>query len=242
MSIYEKKYEVCYYDIDLFGKLKLSALINFLGDIATEHSEKVGIGIEFQKENNKAWVLYKWDIEVSSHISYGDELIVRTNPYSFRKFYAFRTFEVLNKEGKVVAKAKSMWLMIDIKRRRAIRVPIEICDAYNVSCDLELPMGEVRDFQGKEVETFYTEYEHIDTNNHVNNVNYITWAINNTPMEKLEKLLPQNINVIYKKEAKYKELIKVETEFIEKENVGLYRFKNEENEDLSIIEIKFSEK
>lgn len=242
MSIYEKKYEVCYYDVDLFGKLKLSSLMNFLGDIATEHSEKLGIGIEFQKENNKAWVLYKWDIELNSDISYGEEITVRTDPYSFRKFYAYRTFEVLNSEGNIVAKAKSMWLMIDIERRRAIRVPKEICEAYNVSCDLELPMGNVRDFKGKEVGKFYTEYDHIDTNNHVNNVNYITWAINNTPMEKLEVLSPENITVIYKKEAKYKDLIKVETEFLEEDNIGLYRFKSQEDEELSIIEIKFSKK
>lgn len=240
MGVYEKEYEIFYQNVDMFKNLSIPYLMDLFSDIASSQSEYINLGVQYQKEHNVAWVLYKWNIEILKNIKYEDKIKIRTMAYSFKKFYAYRTFEVENSKGEIVATAKSTWLMIDINKRRAIRIPNEFCIGYGSISDEQLKLEDVTKFNGEKQEDIKVKYSNIDCNNHVNNVNYIRWALDNTPLEYIEKREIKEIRIVYSKEAIYGENVEVYTEFnCDKEDIiGLYKFNHEDTE-LCKIQILF---
>jgi medium-chain acyl-[acyl-carrier-protein] hydrolase len=210
-NVYLKDYEIHYYEVDYKKRLLLTSLIDYLGDIATCHSEELGVGIEYLKEKKLAWVLYSWDISIIRLPSYGEVTTIKTDPCGFKKFYAFRKFEVLDKDNNIIAKANSVWFLIDIERRRPVRITDKMYEAYgideNSSEILELFKGEKLSESNGEV-SFDVRYSDIDTNRHVNNSKYVAWAMETIPMEVVLNYSLKDVKVNYEKETHYGEKVR----------------------------------
>lgn len=215
-KITEKEYEVHYYEVDYRKKALMTSLIDYFNDIATYQSETLGIGIEYMIKNNMAWILYKWDIHVEKYPSYGDKIIVKTEPCGANKFYAYRKFEIRDCEGNILARANSIWLLIDIKERKPIRVSEDLLEAYGIKENNEIiKIQDVKKLcKIENTIEFKTRYSDIDTNGHVNNEKYAAWLIESVPLDIVLNYTLTNIKIIYKKETKYGESIKIETDSV----------------------------
>ncbi|MBU3207518.1 acyl-ACP thioesterase [Clostridium algidicarnis] len=201
-----KQYEIYYHDIDYNRNALITSLVNFFGDVATYQSEELGIGMDYLKSNNAAWVLYKWDIDIVRFPKYGEKVIVKTSAYSLKKFYAFREHEVCDENGNIIGTAKSVWFLIDIEKRKPIRILKSLYKAYNIDekCNEELSIDKIKNLTKVDNEESFTiRYSDIDTNRHVNNAKYISWAIEAVPLEKVLKYTLKRIKVVYKKETTY---------------------------------------
>ncbi len=238
--MYEKEYEVHYYEVDYRRRVLITSIVDFLGDIATKQSEELGIGIEYLKENKLAWVLYKWNIDMYKYPAYGDKIKVRTCPYSMKKFYAYRIFEILSSEGELLGKAESVWFLINIERRRPVRISPDIYDFYGVNFNDESIL-EIEDIKSPASisceKMFNVRYSDIDTNQHVNNAKYIAWAIETVPMEVVLNYTLKNIKVTYEKETTYGETVKILTEIKNEENctVCLHKIVDKEDKELTLL-------
>jgi medium-chain acyl-[acyl-carrier-protein] hydrolase len=240
-NIFTKEYEIHYYEVDIKKRLLMTSLIDFLGDIATDHSEKLGVGMDYLRENNMAWVLHNWDIDMYKYPVYGDKITIRTTPYAFKKFYGYRRFEIFNENGEVIGKAESLWILINTERKRPIRVPEYIGNIYGVEGEGE----ETFEFPGLQnpsridcEKEFKVRYTDIDTNMHVNNAKYPGWAIESVPMEVVLNKTLKNIKVIYGKETKYGDTIKVLSEIKEENNktICLHKIEDKEGKELTQLE------
>jgi len=212
--VMEREYTIHYYEIDYRKRALITSLMNYFEDIAILQSEKQGVGMDYLKEKSIAWVLYKWDIKIHKHPTYGDRLRVRTYPYSFFKFYAYRKFEILDENGAAMVSANSMWLLVNTKTRKPVKIPDEIYAAYSLSKDDSSPLDfqDIEALTGEEhVKTFYVRYSDIDTNRHVNNVKYVDWAIESMPQDLVLNYALKRIAVTYKKETTYGESIQSRT-------------------------------
>lgn len=232
--ITEKEYNVHYYEVDYKKKLLITGLMNFFSDVAVQQSENLGIGLEYLKENNVAWVIYKWDIYLKRYPMFNEKVRVRTMPYSLRKFYAYRTFEMIDEKGDVIAEANSLWFFIDIKNRKSIRILDKMYDAYGIdrSNNKALNMEKIKSPERIDYEeNFNIRYTDIDTNRHVNNVKYVDWAIETIPVDIVDNYELKSISIIYEKEITYGEHIKVVTQI------------EENNDDITCIhEVRNSDK
>lgn len=216
-----KEYEIHFYEIDYSRKALITSIVNFFGDIAMKQSDDLGVGIDWLGERNLAWVLYKWDIKMIRYPKMNEKITVRTWPYSFRKFYAYRQYDIVDSQGDVICTANSIWFLIDIIKRKPTKVRDEMYEAYGINKDC----NEVIDF-GKidvpqeihESKYFNVRYSDIDTNRHVNNAKYIDWCIETVPMDVVLKYSLKNIKVIYEKETNYGERIKASTEIFREED------------------------
>jgi medium-chain acyl-[acyl-carrier-protein] hydrolase len=237
---YEKEYEIHYYEVDFKRRALITSMIDFLGDIATKQSEELGVGIDYLRVNNCAWVLYKWNVDIYNYPTYGEKIKIRTRPYSMKKFYAYRIFEIFNSQGELIGKADSIWFLINIEKRRPSRINKDIYDFYGVSIDdesvlviedIEKPANPSYD------KNFNVRYSDIDTNQHVNNAKYIAWAIETVPMEIVLNYTLKNIKVTYEKETKYGETIKVLTEIINEDNqvTAIHKIIDSEEKELTLL-------
>lgn len=239
--ITDKEYNIHFYEVNYKKRANITSIMNYLGDIATYQSEKLGVGMNYLMDNKIAWVVYKWDVHMDKYPEYNDTITVRTCPYSIRKFYAYRKFEIFNK-GEKIGEANSLWFLINTEKRKPCRVNEEIYTAYGLTKDddtqLEfekLSVPEKIDFEKK----FNVRYSDIDTNMHVNNVKYVSWALENVPLEVVTNCSISDIKVIYEKEVSYGEKITVETEMDETEEGYTFNnvIKNAEGQKLTLIKV-----
>ena len=189
-----------YSETDSEGELTLNALLNYFQDCSTFHSEDVGLGIGYMKEIGQAWVLSSWQVRVDEMPYLADEIHVQTWAYDFKGFYGYRNFALNNAEGKRLAYANSIWVLVDTESGRPLRVPQDMGDAYGMEEPLELSATErkIRVPENyEEKEPVRVQKYFIDTNYHMNNEKYVMIAQEFVP----EHFQIEEIRVEYKKAA-----------------------------------------
>lgn len=194
--------------------------MNYFEDIALYQSGITGVGMEYLNENNLAWVLYRWDIDIKKYPRYGDRVKVRTVPNSFYKFCAYRKFEMENAGGDIIARGVSEWLLLKADSKKPVRIPESIYRAYNIDmdCSDKIEMENLKSPDKIDFEKLFdVRYSDIDTNMHVNNVKYIDWCMETMPVDIVRECMLKKLLVTYKKETKYGEIIKAQTEVMKDE-------------------------
>ena len=205
---YSRTYDIPYFLIDKNRKLRITALMQFLEDMAIRHSEHCGVVLDYYHENGVAWVLAKWDIEVYSYPGFGQQITISTVPTSFRSYFGFRMLEVRDEADKLLARAHTLWVFVDTRRKKPIPVSEELIRAYGLTSDQKKPLPiEAPSAPGSdELQThFQIRPGDIDTNGHVNNIRFVEWALDTLPIDFTENHSVTRVLVDYRKELTYGE-------------------------------------
>lgn len=241
--LFSKEYDIKYYEQNVNGDLKESALLNFLQDSATLSAESLGFGPSFVFKNNYAWVVLKYHIELYKEIRDFASITLKTEPRGISKLYAFRDFEIYSPEGECVGKVVSTWALIDMESRRMLpmqkvlaefMLPFEKRDG-----DLEYNKIEHPD-ELMYQKVFDVRFDDIDVNRHANNSNYIVWALETLPQDFRLTHTPNVIDIKYRKEVSLGDKVLSEAQEIltEKGLETLHVIKDEQNgEELTSLRI-----
>lgn len=191
-----------YSETDESGNLSLSGIINYMQDCTNFHSEDLGVGLAFHKENQLMWVLNFWQIVIGEYPAMGEEITIGTQSYGFEKMFGYRNFLITRKgrPDRCVAKANSMWVLMDLKRGRPVIVTPEIGNVYGKADPLVMDYAprKIKVPEGGVVkEGFVVREYHLDTNHHVNNGQYVRMAMASLPPE----LAVRELRAEYKKQA-----------------------------------------
>lgn len=169
-------------ETDENARLKLTSLVDYFQDCSTFQSEDVGFGVEWLLTHRRVWVVNSWQIDIMRLPHSGERVTVGTVPYDIHGFIGLRNFFMNSPSGERLAIANSVWSYLDIDTGEAIRAPEEMKDAYGLEekLDMEylprkLPFS-ADDGTGK-LEPVYVRQEHLDSNGHVNNGQYIRLAM-----------------------------------------------------------------
>lgn len=179
-NIYEFSGRVRYSEIDHKGTMTLPALINYFQDCSTFHSESIGLGMERLKLKKKAWVLSYWQIIIDRYPKLYEKITTGTFATEFKGLFGNRNFYMKDEEGGRIACANSIWVFMDLEKGRPCRPAEEDIAPYGVNEPLDMPY-EDRKISVPEVfedrEPFPVRKYHIDTNEHVNNCQYVQMAL-----------------------------------------------------------------
>lgn len=209
-----KNYDIHYYEVDYRLQSTITTIVNFMGDIGTEQSEKLGAGIEYLNSKNMTWVFYQYDITVNRYPKYGERLRVETEPSGFRKFYATRDYIFYDDNNEKVVEAKAIFFLIDTNKRRAMRVPEDQYEIYGIETELgkEFKIDRIEKLEeAMYSKQFKTRYSDIDSNKHVNNTKYIEWAIETLPLDLVKDYELKRIIVTFEKECLFGDEVCVST-------------------------------
>ncbi|MCF0147818.1 MAG: acyl-[acyl-carrier-protein] thioesterase [Clostridium sp.] len=221
---YEKEYELHYYDVDKNLKGSMSTIINILSDIGTKQSESLGAGMKDLMENNMTWVFYNYHVKIFREPMYGEILKVKTEPVGFKKYYALRNYEIKDSNGNIIVNANAVFLLINLEKRRMMRIPESQYQLYGVESDMkgEFKLPRIKQIQEyKYKDSFKVRYTDIDSNQHVNNTKYIDWAMETLPEDIVDNYSLDEIKVTFEKECKHGETVNVYTDIKEQEDGSL---------------------
>ena len=201
---FSRKYLVHYYETNNKRKLTLPNLIHYFEDMAIHHSSANGFPLEYYDEVGCGFMLLKWDIKINQWPLYNESVEIKTWPSSFKRFLANREFEVFNNTGTKIVEAHSVWLFADTNARKPQRVPEEIYRGFQLTKESEKQFYMSDDIfplnEGTYKRKLIVQNYDIDTNNHVNNVRYIDWALICIPPDIVSGYVVSKVNVHYKKE------------------------------------------
>ncbi|MGL5378949.1 acyl-[acyl-carrier-protein] thioesterase [Clostridium sp.] len=231
---FSKDYEIHYYEVDCNLNCTIKSLINFIEDIGTTQSEGLGVGIDYLNERKMAWVFYQYDINIKRYPRHGETIKIVTEPYGFKRFYALRSYDMYDESGEKIVEAKAVFFLIDIEKRRAMRVPADQYEVYGVDGDIK---GNVNIERLEKLEeamyskSFGVRFSDIDSNNHVNNTKYVEWAMESLPVEIIKDYELERIVVTFEKECHYGQEIQSKSAVLELEGYKIKSIHKIENTD-----------
>lgn len=239
--MYKFNSRIRYSEIDSEGKLSLESLLDYFQDCSTFHSEDIGVGLQYLYERKMAWVLSAWQINAVRYPELGEQVVIGTAPYEFRGFMGCRNFLMESAEGEPLACANTIWSLMNIEEMKPVRVTEEMQNAYIL--EEKLPMNyaprkiAVPDKTGTLKDIIEVKYHHLDTNNHVNNVQYIRMAMEYLPA----KFAIGQMRAEYKKQALLGDIIQP---VVYQKESGFYTvvLNNQQGQPYCIVQFKQNDK
>lgn len=226
---------VRYSEIEESGKISLDAIINYLQDCTTFHSEDVGRGILCLKKEHKVWVLSSWQIIIEKYPVFGQNIIIGTQPYDFKGMLGYRNFVIMDEEKKPMIKANSIWCLLNTDTGKPIRICEEDVSCYGTGKKLDMEYANRKitiPDGGTRMPSFFVRPHQIDTNHHVNNGEYVLMA---------QEYLPKGC-VIKQVRAEYRHQAvlgdKIIPTVIPREEGYVVVFGSEEGSAYAVVELK----
>lgn len=204
----EEDINIRYSELDFDQSLKPFSLLNFFQDLASDNAERLGFGYSAITPKNLMWVLLKYRIEFVDYPVGIHNLKLQTNPRGYNKLFAFRNFKLFTGE-KLLARASSMWSLVDIENLSIANIANSINSPYfgkyekndeDLSFE-KIPAIEKVDFEKE----FEVRYNDLDVNRHANNGNYIVWALEPLPFDFKSQHKLKTVDMVFKKEIKFGE-------------------------------------
>jgi acyl-ACP thioesterase len=165
-------------------------LLRYFQEAAFEHANNLGVGYNKLQDENVFWVLSGMWLETGILPGFDASVTVKTWPRGINKLYSLRDFQLYH-NGQEVAKATSLWLMVDVKTKRIVR-PERFMT--NISFPTQRVFSD--DFSSIEqikekrlIEERRVRYSDLDINRHVNNIRYVEWILDAISDLRCEKII-----------------------------------------------------
>lgn len=221
--IFEKYYEVGLRDIGANNDATNIAILGYLEDIASLHSDTVGLGPDDVFDKKIVWLLSDWKLEVIKRPHYKDKLKVMTWAKGKELCSSYRDFKILNENNEIIVKATSKWIYFDLNKNKISKIDDNILELYNPEIGISVfeegkleKIKQPNDFE-KCIEYTVKRLD-IDINNHMHNLNYLNLAYEALPEDIYNNQELNNVRISYKKEIKLNDKIKC-----------LYSFENDKH-------------
>lgn len=198
--------KVRFSEVDHTKKMTLPGIINYFQDCSIFQSESLGLGVDYLAERRKAWVLSAWQVEVLRYPEIAEAVSVHTWATNFKGMLGERNFCMRDQAGGRIACANSVWVYMDLEKGRPTRPPEEEISLYGTGEPLDMGQVSRKIMLPDRMEAkapFAVKRYHIDTNEHVNNCQYVQMA-----MELMEdETVVHHLRAEYKKSAVYGDMI-----------------------------------
>ena len=216
---FSKEYTVNIYDVDSNYRCKYSSLMNYLWDVVVSQSDNLG-ETDHGLINNCVWVLLKYDLDIIEYPEFRETITVETDIVGIKKLFGYRSFKVRNLKGRIIISGLSTAMLIDLDKRRPVKMSSEQCTIYGIEKELEenIPLDDFMRLENpKYVKNYTTRHSDIDVNRHVNNVKYIEMAVDTLPKAFLAEYEMSNMKVLFKKEATDEDTLRLLSEVIKED-------------------------
>ena len=201
-------------ELDVRTRMGVRPLCDLLQEAASEHAALLGVGVGDLSEEGIAWILVGWRLEVSRFPAWREEVVVETWPCARTERTADRDFLLFSATGELLARAASAWMMIDLARRRPVRLPPSLRDVVLAERPRALDGGCSRPAwpggAAASVEVTARRAD-LDANDHVRNTAYLDWLAEGVPEGLAARWEPRALEVSFRAEARAGARVVVET-------------------------------
>lgn len=203
--MYTYEINVGYSVVDAALHMTVPAILDCFQDAAIFEAENGSITVDYLYGRNIAWLLSSWQIVIDRRPALNEKIRITTFPYDFKGFLGYRNFMVTDAKGNRIISASSIWTLIDTVKRRPVKPPQEMIDGYELAEKLDMDYAPRKIALLDEACSTVTQKEfqvrryQIDSNLHMNNVQYVRLAMEMLP----EDAEIRELRAEYRKPAVY---------------------------------------
>lgn len=216
------------FHVDLTGRLTMGVLGNHLLNCAGFHASERGFGMATLNESRYTWVLSRLAVEMTDVPREYEPFSIETWVENVYKLFTDRNYSILDKEGKPVGYARSIWAMISMDTRK----PIDLLTLHgghivDYICEKDCPIakpGRIKVTETEVTANCLVKYSDIDINGHVNSIKYIEHILDLFPIDFFKTRGVRRFEVAYVAESYYGDT--------------LYFYKEQKSENEYDIEVK----
>jgi len=192
-------------DLSQSDRLKESALLALLQEVATEHANILHLGAADLIKKNLGWALSKLDIHISSFPKSRQKITLETWASEKAKITTERDFIAYSASGENILQARSLWVLFNLEKRKIER--LNVLEDWPRITETRAN-GDLTETLKKPENPQYTLKCHLrkddmDINGHINNCIYQSLAIDALPNEFYQTHEPERIQISFLAEAKF---------------------------------------
>ena len=183
--MYTFQSRVRYSEVDSSCSMDLYSILNYFQDCSNFHSEDAGVGIEYLRARHRVWLLSSWQVELVDSPKLFDQITIGTWPYDFKGLYGYRNFVLYNDnhDHTIAAYANSIWFLMDTDTMKPMKVTDDDMAAYPVEppypmeyAARKIALPDAKAVQRSIFPEIPVSKTMLDSNNHVNNAQYVRLA------------------------------------------------------------------
>lgn len=193
---------ISYSDVGPDQRLNHRGALRLLQEAAALASDQRGYGLKDIQSKGVCWILSGWRLELSERPLWPAPLAVHTWPRSMEGFSSDRDFELFSGERQI-GRATSRWLLVNSATGRVTRVTDAVRAAYDLDSRalFDTPISSNGKSPADAALTFSTTVgrRDIDTNQHVNNIHYLDYALEALPEPVLQDM-PATVEIVFRRQ------------------------------------------
>ena len=214
-NIRKEIFKIRSYEMDAQGKATVQTICNYLQEIAGLHAAALGVSVTDLIRNKMTWVLSRLHLIIDRYPEWNADVHVETWPSGAKGLYATRDFTISDAGNNVIGVATSSWMIVDLVKQKPIELP-EFVHAIRLPDKKRAIDDPFKKLHGPKQVDFEKQFNvrrsDLDINQHVNNVNYIEWAIESTPIDIYRKKNLTELEISFRAESKYGDRIIAQSE------------------------------
>jgi acyl-ACP thioesterase len=211
--IFSRDFKLRYFEMNKHGMASPITILTLLEEAAADHCHTIGHSLYSLERQNIGWVLVSGSITMSRYPKYKETIKIQTWISKFSLVKGHRENVITDNIGRVIGKAKGIWVFYDIQNRKPVPIFDDIKTKWgidpNVSTEIDTNLINPIAMKGRQDMEFDVCRSDVDNNKHVNNIRYFHWLIESLPDEILDRYLLETINARFYSDAKYGEKIQV---------------------------------
>lgn len=224
-SLYVENFKVRSYEIDSRGQASIQSVCRYLGEIAGNHAHRLGASVTVLRSKRLTWVLSRLHVQMKKYPNWGESIRIETWPSGRENLFGLRDFNIFSGKGEHIGAATTSWMVIDLTRKKPIPLPDFIAQIPIPKRPraIDDPFEKLAGLENITTsKAFNVRLSDLDTNQHVNFVNYIEWAIETVPAATWKDFRLEGLQVSYRAESRFNDRIISEAQEIDQKNQRTY--------------------
>lgn len=199
-----RDYVVSISDCDASGRLRPSAILVAMQELAEVHAASFGLSRAHLIENGVVWVLYRQAAIMRAYPTWGEKVRLITWPGAIEGPIFPRHYRFEREDGTCLGEMVTSWILINVNTRRPMR-PSALPGNVPANTEREAPFalpGMLRVLDAEPIMERTVCYSDLDVNGHMNNTRYLDWMCDAVDFERLHKSGLGSWQINYTSEAK----------------------------------------
>lgn len=235
---YRKEFQIRPTETDRYGRLKPSAMLLYIQQIAGEHSDSFSLTYDSLAQKGIFWAVIRHKIEITRLPVENETITLETWPMPTTRVAYPRSTVAYDAQGNVLFRSICLWILMDLKDRSML-VPkksgVEV-DGFLRGDELPSPKSLLpHDLQHSI--TRPVVFSDLDRNGHMNNARYLDWVQDLLPSDHHREHPVKELTMCYINEALENQPLDLTWDFDEDGNlnVDIHRSKDDNESDYDRI-------
>ena len=180
--IYRETFKLYGNDCDCFGRVKPSALLGILQEVAGAQCAELHMSWEEMAEKNLFWAITRQSLQITRMPRAYETITVETWPVPASRVAYPRSTVAFDEHGNELFRCMALWVLMDRKNRGMVLPGKSGIDVPGHLRGLELPAPKSLSPQVlSAAQDRIVRFNQLDRNGHMNNTRYLDWVTDLLP-------------------------------------------------------------